>query len=89
VWEYYTNASKLQNLNRQEKAMTNWQVKQPEPVPPAIEWHRTKPSRLSLPSASLSIMSIISSSTPFPWPVTNKENRNQSVDDNKNLIAKL
>ena len=24
----------------------------PEPVPPAIEWHNTKPSRLSLPSAS-------------------------------------
>lgn len=40
--------------------------RKPEPVPPAIEWHRTKPSRLSLPSASLSIISIRSSSYCLP-----------------------
>lgn len=33
----------------------------PEPVPPATEWHNTNPSRLSLLSASLSIISRISS----------------------------
>ena len=35
----------------------------PDPVPPAMEWQRTKPSRLSLLSASRSRMSNISSLT--------------------------
>lgn len=35
----------------------------PEPVPPAMEWHSTKPSSESEPSASRSIMSIRSSCT--------------------------
>lgn len=35
----------------------------PEPVPPAMEWQRTNPSRLSLLSASRSNMSNISSRT--------------------------
>jgi hypothetical protein len=33
----------------------------PDPVPPAVEWVMTKPSRESEPSASLSIMSMMSS----------------------------
>jgi hypothetical protein len=41
----------------------------PEPVPPAMEWQSTKPSRLSLPSASRSIMSISRSWCASPaWP---------------------
>lgn len=39
----------------------------PDPVPPAIEWHSTNPSRLSLPSASRSIMSNTSSCNVSPW----------------------
>jgi len=38
----------------------------PEPVPPAIEWHNMKPSNESLPSASLSIISVISSTFSSP-----------------------
>lgn len=39
----------------------------PDPVPPAIEWHKTKPSKLSLPSASRSMMSNTSSCSFSPW----------------------
>jgi hypothetical protein len=51
--------------------------KLPEPVPPAIEWQRTNPSRLSLPSASLSIMSMISSSTCSPCKQMKRNQRTQ------------
>ena len=37
------------------------------PVPPAIEWISWNPSRLSLPSASLSIISINVSYNSKPW----------------------
>lgn len=39
----------------------------PEPVPPAIEWHKTNPWRLSPPSASRSNMSNTSSCSLSPW----------------------
>ena len=47
----------------------------PDPVPPAIEWHNKKPSRLSLSSASLSIISMMSSATDSPWKGKINENK--------------
>ena len=53
VWMSFLGKRSLRHSRRKEPM--------PEPVPPAMEWHMRNPSRDSEPSASRSIISMISS----------------------------